>query len=291
MIDVHTHLYPEEVWQNPREWGEPRGEAHWCNCVAPTDMATIQGWATVETLLDDMDAAGVEKVVLLGWYWERQDTCEEQNKWYSRWMRQHPDRIAAFAAVNATAGQEALDAVDRAAQEGFLGIGECLPQVQGHTLRDLCWTRIMEKAIEHGLPINLHVTEPAGHDYRGKVDTPLDDYVWLAGQYPQAQLILAHWGGLLPLFEMNPTVRKKMVNVYYDTAASPLLYDKSVFRTVLDGIGPERILYGSDYPLRLYPSRQKTPEMHFFLDEIRSAGLTQDELDAILYNNARKLFG
>ncbi len=291
VIDVHTHLYPDEPRRDPRGWGEPRGEAHWCNCVAPTDMPSIQGWATVDTLLRDMDAAGVEKVILLGWYWENPQTCEEQNQWYARWMREHPDRIGAFAALNATAPDAAPDAIDRAADNGFLGIGECLPQVQGHTLRERCWTQVVEACIERDLPINLHVTEPAGHDYPGKVQTPLEDYVWLAGEYPQAKLILAHWGGLLPLFEMNPTVRRKMANVLYDTAASPLLYDKAVFRTVLDAIGPERILYGSDYPLRLYPGRLKEPDFHTFLDEIRSAGLSQDELDAVLHGNARKLLG
>jgi hypothetical protein len=82
-----------------------------------------------------------------------------------------------------------------------------------------------------------------------------------------------------------------MANVFYDTAASPLIYSKKVFRTVLDIIGPDRILYGSDYPLRLYPSEVAEPDFTTFLKEIRSANMTPDEEDALLYNNARRLFG
>ncbi len=289
-FDVHTHLYVEEVALNPRQWGGHRSETHWCNCVAPTDRKSIQGWPSLNTLLLDMDEAEVEKVVLLGWYWENQETCEEQNKWYARWTREHPDRILAFATLNATSGQRALDTVEWAVDHGFRGLGEFLPQVQGHTLRDENWLKVVKKATDANLPINLHVTEPAGHDYPGKVETPLGDYVWLAEEFPETRFILAHWGGLLPLYELNSSVHGKMKNVFYDTAASPLLYDSRIFRNVLDAIGPDRILYGSDYPLILYPGSNKVPDFHTFLEEIRSAGLTQAEESAILEDNARRLF-
>jgi len=291
LIDVHTHLYPEEVWRNPRQWGEDHDEQHWSNCVAPLNAISIQGWADLDTLIRDMDIAEIEKVVLLGWYWENQETCEEQNRWYAQAIREHPDRLIAFAAINATSGQAATDSIDRAVELGFRGLGECLPQVQGHTLRDECWLKVVEKATAANLLINLHVTEPIGHDYPGKVETPLEDYVWLAEMFPDTTFILAHWGGLLPLYELNPSVRHKMANVFYDTAASPLIYSKKVFRTVLDIIGPDRILYGSDYPLRLYPAEVTDPDFTTFLKEIRSANMTPDEEDALLYNNARRLFG
>lgn len=290
VIDAHVHLYPEEVWQNPREWSEPREEKHWSHCVAPTSRETIQGWANIDTLLRDMDDAEIEKVILLGWYWENIQTCQEQNQWYARWIKEYPDRIDAFAALNATA-DVASDIVTWAFDNGFIGIGECLPQAQGHTLRDSCWRNVMEACVAKNLPINLHVTEPVGHDYSGRVETPLEDYVWLASEYPEAKLILAHWGGLLPLYEMNPTVHRKMANVFYDTAASPLLFDKSIFRTVVNAIGSERILYGSDYPLRLYPSKSKTPDFKTFLEDIHSTGLSSEEIEDILHRNARKLFG
>lgn len=289
ILDAHTHYYPWEVFQNPRQWALARGEHHWADCVAPTDSYSIQGWADIGTFLRDMDAAGIDKAVLLGWYWQNPETCAEQSKWYAQAVLKHPDRFLAFASINANSIESALYTIRTARENGFCGIGEIHPQVQGHTLRDACWQRVIEAAIEENLPINLHVTEPVSRDYPTKTETPLEDYVWLAAQYPEARLILAHWGGLLPFFEQNPYVRHQLANVRYDTAASPLLYDKSIFRRVLDTIGHDRILYGSDYPLRLYPRIQKEASFKPYLDEIQKSGLTPSETEALLYQNAEKL--
>src|SRR5690606_37654389 len=101
------------------------------------------------------------------------------------------------------------------------------------------------------VPFNLHVTDPLLR-VAGALPTPLEDYVQLAADHPDATFILAHWGGGLPFFELNPRVRRKLGNVFYDTAASPLLYDPAIFRHVCDVVGPERTLFGTDYPLRLH---------------------------------------
>jgi predicted TIM-barrel fold metal-dependent hydrolase len=289
IIDAHTHYYPEAIFSEPRAWAMERGETHWADCVAPVDTPTIQGWADIDKMLADMDAADIEKAVLLGWYWQHHQTCTEQNQWYAQVLRQHPDRFIAFATLNATANEAAIDTINWAKDQGFHGIGEIHPQVQGHTLRDPCWQDIMEATIAADLPINLHVTEPVGRDYPTKVETPLQDYLWLAKNYPEATLILAHWGGLLPFFEQNPAVKKQLTNVYYDTAASPLLYAPSIFRNILNTIGHDRILYGSDYPLRLYPKTQPSPDFRPFLADINNQDLNPTEKQAILYNNTAQL--
>lgn len=290
IIDAHTHYYPESICADPRAWAMEHGEPHWADCVAPISKPSIQGWANIDKMLADMDAANIEKSVLLGWYWQNHDTCEEQNQWYAKVLNQHPDRFIAFATLNATAGEAAVDTVNQAKDKGFQGIGEIHPQVQSHTLRDTCWQNIMEAAIAADLPINLHVTEPVGRNYPTKVETPLQDYLWLAQKYPEAKLILAHWGGLLPFYEQNPAVKKQLKNVYYDTAASPLLYTPSIFRNILDTIDHERILYGSDYPLRLYPKTQPSADFRPYLQEIATADLNPVEKQALLFTNSAKLF-
>ena len=78
--------------------------------------------------------------------------------------------------------------------------------------------------------------------------------------------------------------------MYYDSAASPLLYDMSIFRQMVRLVGVEKLLFGSDYPLRLYPRFQKMPDMERFLDQIRDeGGLNTRELDALLGGNFRRL--
>ncbi|MEM7348062.1 MAG: amidohydrolase family protein, partial [Chloroflexota bacterium] len=131
--------------------------------------------------------------------------------------------------------------------------------------------------------------EPVGHDYPGRAYTPLQDYVWLAEQYPDLKLILAHLGGLLPFYELNTVTKRIMTNVYYDTAAVPLLYRPQVYESIVSIVGPEKILYGSDYPLLIYPRKSRTPDFKRLLDEITTCGLTQDHLHLILGENIRRL--
>ncbi|HLS28548.1 MAG TPA: amidohydrolase family protein, partial [Opitutales bacterium] len=64
-----------------------------------------------------------------------------------------------------------------------------------------------------------------------------------------------------------------------------------VYRAVVDVVGPEKILFGSDYPLLLYPRHERTPGFSRFAREIMESDLTADELRQIFSENARILFG
>ena len=46
-----------------------------------------------------------------------------------------------------------------------------------------------------------------------------------------------------------PEVAVALSNVYFDTAATSLLYDFSIFNYVVDILGADKILFGTDYPL------------------------------------------
>jgi predicted TIM-barrel fold metal-dependent hydrolase len=184
-----------------------------------------------------------------------------------------------------------LDEVQRAMDEGLCGLGEMLPCAQGYPMRDPDFLRIVELLIELDVPLCLHVSEPVGHLYPGKSTTPIGDYYWLATEYPELKLILAHWGGMLPIYELMKGVRKQLKNVYYDTAATPLLYHPAVYRTIVSVVGPEKIVYGSDYPLLIYPSQDKEPGFSRLLEEIDGSGLARDELDLILGDNAARILG
>jgi predicted TIM-barrel fold metal-dependent hydrolase len=290
ILDSHIHLYPPEVFADPVAWGTAQGEPWWTCCVAPPHQPTLQGWADVGTLLRAMDRAGVEQGVMLGWYWERQETCELQNGWFIDWVRQHPDRLRGFATVQPNSGQRGLDNVRAALDAGLCGIGELLPQAQGFRFTDEAWARLVALAVERRVPINLHVTDPVAVGAGAGVKaTPLEDYVRLTRDFPAATFILAHWGGGLPFYELNPRIRAAFRNVYYDTAASPLLYDPGVFRRVVDLIGAERILFGTDYPLLCFPRQTREPEFGRHLAEVAAAGLTEAERAAILGGNLLRL--
>ena len=139
--------------------------------------------------------------------------------------------------------------------------------------------------------MSFHVSEPVGRPLTERAPTPFEDFQWLAETYPELKIILAHWGGLLPFFELNTHMRKAFANVWYDVAASPLLYDSRIFRAVVDAVGADKILYGSDYPLLLYPTHRKEPDFNTFLEEIRLSGLSEQEREKILGGNFARLLG
>ena len=294
IIDCHVHLYPDAAVADPARWAATRGEARWAAMVGPrADAApSLQGWTDEGRLLRDMDAAGVGRAVLLGWYWENAATCAEQNRFLAAVVGRHPDRLEGCATIHGAAGPRGVrEELARCREEGLTGLGELCPPAQGFGYADAGLAAALELAAEWSWPVNLHVTEPAGRVYPGRVETPLLELLALAERHPAVRFVFAHWGGLLPFFELNRAVAKPLANVWYDTAASPLLYRPEVFPLVVKAIGAGRILFGSDYPLRLYPKAQPEPDFSRFLTEVRSSGLGAEELAAVLGGNWRRLRG
>ena len=51
------------------------------------------------------------------------------------------------------------------------------------------------------------------------------------------------------MYKRQPEISSTFTNVFYDSAATTLLYGEKVFEIVEKITGPKRILFGSDYPL------------------------------------------
>jgi predicted TIM-barrel fold metal-dependent hydrolase len=292
IIDAHVHIYPEELNCAPAAWAKEWGEPHWatlCTRVRRSGRA-VQGFPSVGELLRAMDEAGVDRAVLQGWYWENHATCIWQNRFYAECVRAYPDRLSAFATLHVGAGKEAVLAeVRRAAVDGFCGLGELSPHSQGFPVEDETWQAVLALAGELKLPVNLHVTETEGRNYPGKITTPLGDFVRMAKAHPRTTFILAHWGARLPLDVEWSAEAAKLENLCYDTAASPLIYSPVVASEMLARFGAERVLFGSDYPLFLYPNAPEQPSsMRAFADEFR-ASLSEADRALVLGGNAARV--
>jgi predicted TIM-barrel fold metal-dependent hydrolase len=284
-IDCHVHAYPAAVAQDPRAWAESRGEPWWADCVAPRERVSIQGWADADQMIRDMDAAGIDVAIMLGWYWQHQSTCDEQNTWMAAWQKRHPDRLRAFAAVNASAGADAIASTRRCLNEGFLGIGELLDSVQGYRYADDSFLELAALAREFDAPFNLHVTDPKLDAKPGMQPTPLQDFTQLAAKLPDNNFILAHLGGGLAWRDDAPLPP----NLYFDTAAVPLIYEHDCYRQAIAAAGLDRILFGTDYPLRVFPRLDKPPGFQRMVGEIEHLDLPEEELSAMFGENLQKL--
>ena len=152
-------------------------------------------------------------------------------------------------------------------------------------MKDPEWIKAMEFACAQGWLVNFHVTDPHGKDYPGKTLTPMEDFIWLANELPDLTIILAHAGALWPIDQKMPK------NIYYDLAACPLLYPSSIYQKLIRAVGSDRILWGTDYPLRIYPAQKKEPDFASFLDEFkRSVAPSSSELAGMLGGNLLHLF-
>ncbi len=98
--------------------------------------------------------------------------------------------------------------------------------------------------------------------------------------FPDSKVILAHWGGGLPLYSLMPEVAEAISNIYFDTAASPYLYNQSIFDVANRLIGADRILFGSDYPVI---------SQNRIINQIKESGLLVEQQQKILGNNAMQL--
>ncbi len=286
-IDAHIHYAPPELQDRLDQF--TREEPYWGLLMGPESP---QGWASAERMIEDMDRAGLDKVVIMGQYRRRHEGCVEANDEALALMRRYPARVLAFAMVQPKAGQAALDELARCVDAGMLGVGELGPYGQGYRLDDPDFLAVVERCIDYGVPVNLHTNEEVGRYYAGKATTPLRHIYRLAERYPELKLILAHWGGGLLFNELMPAAQKALRNVWYDTAASPLLFPtERIFRAALAAVDHRKLLYASDYPLRLYPRRQPEPDFRPFLSEIDALNLTEEVKADVLGLNAARLLG
>lgn len=289
-VDAHVHFTPPSLMARLAELADQ--EPYWHLLLNPPNGRSIQGWVTSEQMLHDMDAAGVERVVLVGEYFRQHANCVHRNNQAIELARRWPERVLAMATIQPNAGQAALDELERCLENGLIGVGELNPYAQGFRLDGAAFTAVCQTCIQHNIPINLHVSEEVGGYYLGKSTTPLRHYYELACRFPDLKLILAHWGGGLFLYELMPKVRRQLRNVWYDTAATPLLYpvDK-IFRTALTCIDHRKLLYGSDYPLLIYPRKMTEADLRPLLHAVQALNLEPQVEKDILGNNAARMFG
>ncbi len=284
IIDAHTHLFSPDVIAARARYAER--DAFFGDLYRSPRARTIG----VAELLTAMDAAGVQKSVVAGWAWQSNDICREQNDWLIEIARQHSDRLIVLCTVQPNAGDAAQREFRRCVESGLAGVGELNADGQGFRLDDAGLMNLARAASEMRVPLMLHTNEPVGHTYPGKGQLSLAAIYALVKTLPDVRLVLAHWGGGYPFYELMPEVRAASQNVFYDTAASPLLYAPQIFRAVVNIVGADKVLFGSDFPLILYPKRQKEPAMQPFLDEVRGVGLSAEELGKILGENAERVW-
>jgi predicted TIM-barrel fold metal-dependent hydrolase len=320
VIDTHTHFLPttmvaalERRTELPRVSDGARGRVieYGSGNVHPM----LPAMSDVTLRLREMDEHGIELAVLgvnvpgVDWFpvEDGPSVAREVNDELAELVAAHPDRLAAMAALALQAPEEAAAELERAAGRGFSG-AMIYSNVAGRPLDQPQFEVVFDTAARLGVPLFIHPTFPltaATVDAYALIptlgflfDTTTAALRLILGglyeRHPEFKLVLAHAASLIPqlvgridyeaardpkgLGKLEVAPSEHMRRLYTDTVCvwPPAL------RSTMDFLGPDRIMFGSDYP---FWEPQRT------FQTLADAGFDEATRRRIWSETARHVFG
>jgi aminocarboxymuconate-semialdehyde decarboxylase len=323
-FDMHAHVIVPEItreagggepWR-PRVFRDDTG-AQVVETGGREIRAAISEFVDIEGILAAQHEAGVDRVLLCPWvpllYYDAEpddglERARIQNDALAGLVRNHPDRVAALAALPLQDPELAARELEELMAGGELKGVEVAASVRGVFLGDDRFEPFWEAAEATGALVFVHPTtrgfdSPAFQDYYlwNTVANPLETattaaHMVVAGvmeRHPELRVLLAHGGGALLAVRgrmrhahgFQPQAKARLGEApddsirrfYFDT----LTHDDALLRALIDYVGPEHVLLGSDYPFDMGDARH--------VDTVRALGLAPDVEAAILAGNAERL--
>ncbi len=272
IIDAHTHILPAEIIRNKDHYTKTDDTFSDFFCGEKCKFSTC------EQLIETMAKFGVSKSIILGMGWTNSDLNQYVNEYLLDSSNRYPELLIPFTGIIPSFSKKDLKEAERCLNEGARGFGELHASQQKVDITDAkLMSPYMNLLMEHDLPLTIHCSEPVGHIYPGKGSTTPNILEKFIQNFSRNKIIMAHWGGGLPFFELMPEIKSLFQNVYYDTAATPFLYDQRIFTFGTRIARAENIIYGSDFPL-LSPNK--------VINQIHHSDLTPDEKQLIFHKNA-----
>jgi aminocarboxymuconate-semialdehyde decarboxylase len=307
---------PAEAWR-PRVWRD--GDRQVFEVGGREVRSAVREWSDLARILADQDAAGTDVVVLsplvllLAYEAEAGEglrRCRIQNDGLARLVREGGGRVAALGAVPLQEPQLAASELRELMADGVLDGVEVAASVRGRFLGDDAFQPFWAAAEETGALVFVHPTTRGfdapvfgDHYLWNAVGNPLETTVTAAHlvltgtmeRHPQLNVVLAHGGGAILALRgrlrhahaVQPQARSRLREspeaslrrFFYDT----VVHDPGLLRALVETVGAERVLCGSDHPFDMGDLRPA--------DSVRAAGLSPAEEEAVLGGNAARLLG
>lgn len=277
-IDIVVNAFtPQEVENNQTGFD--------ANFMAQVRMPEeMRGGVTIEDYLRKMDAAGIERSLLIAvragepaW----QGSFEIPYQQIAQYCDAYPDRFSGLAGVDPTRGIQQLKELDHAVKElGFVGA-----HFYPHWFRmppdsALCYP-IYSRCEELGIPIMMQVGQNL--IYQKDVRLPsvakpiLLDQV--AIDFPNLVLIGIHIG--VPWTDEMIAMAWKHENVYIGIDAYAPKHLPASLKHYMNSYGSHKVMFGTDWPV-IDPERA--------VSEIHEHVLRPESLEKIMRGNAVKVF-
>ena len=284
VIDFHAHVATMEVFQATYPLsviGRLRAKAEGIHPMPEGQMARM---TDLSTRLADMDAMGVDIQVLSaslvhqGLEWADAQTslqlARATNDWIAKAVASHPTRLLGLGTLPLHVPALAVTELERCV--GELGLkGAAISTMAGPMeLGDSELRPFWAKAEELGAVVFIH---PGGNrDRRFKryhlwnsVGQAFEEamaisslmYDGVLETFPRLKICVSHGGGYMPYYmgridrnyiekantriNMSKPPIDYLRMLYFDNC----VYDRSVLQHLVDKVGAERVLLGSDYPV------------------------------------------
>jgi predicted TIM-barrel fold metal-dependent hydrolase len=252
-----------------------------------------------EKAIKYMDEGGIDKCTLLVTDWgfglgETEVSIEEQNRICAQTAKRYPDRLTPFAGIDPRR-KNAIELLKRCVEEwGMKGL-KFHPDV-GFFPDDESFYPFYEKVSEYKIPILSH-TGPMFGCLKSKYVQPVYLDAVLA-DFPDINIIAAHlgfcwWPEVAMIGSFKPNLYGCLTGWQLDAQKDYAQFCHTL-RTIIDKMGPDRILFGTDGPYDL-PHFTKKDWVNAIksLPEKCPEGITftHEEVAGILGGNAQKLLG
>ncbi len=314
-IDIHGHYFPTEYLDMlDRFGGGGTGTAIARNAPQPGGSGSP---AELRARFQMMDRAGVKMQVLsaapqLPYFENRQNAITAArfiNDAYADIVRRYPDRFVAYAATPLPHVDASIEEMARALDTlGMVGVTmgtSVLERSVADPAFDAFWEELNRRgSILFFHPHGLGACSPliTAYNLTWPIGATIEDTVVVAhliargipSRYPRVRIIVPHLGGeismlvqrldnqagmFLPRGSERPSVTAK--RFWYDTVSHGYV---PALRCACDAFGTDRIVLGSDYPYEVGDVYQRC------VDYVRDAGLSAEQVEAILDRNAQSLF-
>ena len=235
----------------------------------------------LENMIQEMDDAGVDKMVLSAFYWH--DTEVFSNEEVSRLAKEYPDRFIPAGTVNVIhKPMEVARQVERLVTELGMKCIRLEPYMYGDGMTGLPPTDkhywpVYIKCVELNVPVAIQVGH-TGPLLPSECGRPIY-FDEVALSFPDLRILACHLGQ--PWHEEMMILAWKHPNLWIETSArTPKLWPES-FKQFACGWGQDKVIWATDYPLLTFDRTLTELEGLEFSDEIFRKLVRGNLLDAL----------
>lgn len=256
--DFHAHIFPDRLAERA------------AGSIGDFYGVKISRTASVDALLAEETAAGISRCVV-----SNSAVTAKQvhniNTFLAEAVRQHPGFIGFGSVYPGMDGVE--DELDRMLELGLRGV-KIHPDFQKLAIDAPTAIDTYRAIAARELPVLFHMGD-SRYDYSSP-----ERLMHLLRLVPELRVVAAHFGAWNTW--QRALTQPMPDNVLYDTSSTLGMIDRDTVMRLFDRLGPQRFLFGSDFPMWSVKE-----ELGRFL----ALGLDEETNETILYGNYMKLFG